>query len=306
MATQLEDYLSQKFSAQHAQKFNVTAGLQLIEKSNATLSGVLIDIYKNIAAVHAANQNGGGAGYDGGKDGTVGASNLNRRLMDEAVGDMYVFAIRTSNNIKVGGVAPNFPICLFGVNDFANNYGTLMGPQLAAMRAVFGNIQLAVAFGPAGTVQFTYTLGVDSDIITIGFTGNTTAYSNALNAQNQDKLKWGTRLILYTISDWTNGLAQMQNGILNFSKVGINNNLEQNIISIDSRILSDFFRYDRVEMVFPCQAMSAEAGIVDTILPVPEDDAYFQIKYNIFNAYKGGNVPAQYKKFVEEAYGAAA
>ena len=223
--------------------------------------------------------------------------------MDEAVGDMYVYAIRTSNNIKVNGVAPNLPICIFGVNDFANNYATLMGPQLQALTATYPGITLKVQFGPAGTVQFIYTLGAESDTITIGFTGSATAYSNALNAQNQDKLKWGTRLILYTISDWTNGLSQMQNGILNFSSIGINNNLLQNIISIDSRILSDFFRYDRVEMVVPCQAMSAEAGIVDTLIPVPEEDTYFQVKYNIFNAYKGNNIPAQYKAFVAEAYG---
>jgi len=52
-------------------------------------------------------------------------------LMAHSAGDIYITISRTSNNITdTHGNALQLPYALFGINDFQNNYATLMQSQL--------------------------------------------------------------------------------------------------------------------------------------------------------------------------------
>lgn len=291
MAGELVNLLSDSFEAHHFDETKTVAALKAMQKSSPALYTLFSQLYGealNMKKELAGMKSGGGAGGSFKEGDSIADYAQIRKLMNEAVGDMYVAIRRTTNTVVDANNAPvSLPYCLFGLNDYDNNYSTLMGPQLNYLAQIVSTKVTLSLVKVAGGVNFIYTQGNHSDTVFISFIGGITAYTNALNAQNQDFLNWGTKLILYTISDPTNGLAQIQNGFLNFNKVGVSSNQGANVLSVDSRKLSCVFQTDRVELVFPETDMDATTGIVDTIIPVPEEDTYFQIKQNIYQSWKG-------------------
>lgn len=204
-----------------------------------------------------------------------GGGNMNRskqstidQVIMESAGDLNITVTRDGANI-----ASALPYVIFGLNDFAAQYYSTLSSFLPA------GVSVAITTSTTGSIVFTYTDGVHTDVITVAFQGKTN-YASFLQALNQNFFK--TKYIQYTISDATQ-LAQY-NQMLNFGEISALGAAKANqLLPITRRRATDFVT-TIIEILLPEQSVTPDFSIVQNIVAVDGFtvglNVYMSTRYN--------------------------
>lgn len=177
----------------------------------------------------------------------------------ESKGDLNLTVIRTGNSINTA-----LPFVLFGANDFAAKYFATLSNLLAQVNAVVPGTTVAVTVSVGGNIVFTYTNGMNVDVVTVLNLGNI-PLANFMASMNNNY--FATKFCEVTLSDPTKANAQFAfpffYGVL--SSLGANN---ANQIVFRSRSFSWSFRPEKIELLMPEQTIAPDFSFAMAILPV--------------------------------------
>lgn len=229
-----------------------------------------------VAAARISGNSGMGAGVL--TKGISGAapSSVVDALVASSVGDLNLTVKRVGVNIDFP-----LPYIIFGANDrtadYASTLPNLMGPLLAFSPTV----TVEVTKTTAGGITFEYTLGENSDTVTVTALGNIN-YQAFLASQQNNFFK--TRYMLVSISDENYNTQQFAQPILygNLSALGKN---DSNQLILRSRTNSWMFRRDRVEVVMQEQSVVPDFSIASSMIAVNN----LEVGYDIFMSFRVNN-----------------
>lgn len=260
------------------------ANMAVAAKANPAQGAVNRALYATMAGMKAKGGERGGE--------LSGAAEV-ERLMKEADMSFYINVNRATANITatnsiglyVAGKPVILPYVLFGLNDQGSNYS-------ASLKNVLGNLQIAcpgikyAITQTGGTQVWTWTYGVQVDVVTISYGGYNTNYLNLLNNQNQLKNTFYSRYTNYVISDAINGGYQGLQADIQWINVSNGGSQQANELLPNAIKNSYEFLEDRWNLKYPEQHYDANLAIVDTIIPCPATDIAngisFTVQHNIF------------------------
>ncbi len=193
----------------------------------------------------------------GGMNHNMGGSDIQGSIASiilESKGDLNLTVTRTGASI-----ATALPFVLFGANDFAAKYFATLSNLMAMVNAIVPGTTSA-----GGNIVFTYTNGMNVDVVTVQNLGNI-PLANFMASMNNNY--FATKFCEVTLSDPTKANTQFAYpffyGVL--SSLGANN---ANQIVFRSRSFSWSFRPEKIELLMPEQTIAPDFSFAMLILPV--------------------------------------